>query len=75
MNNFVLHVDSQGKMPIMTKIGVPLAPSVAKHHKYWVEYRNDRPVKARPFPQQHNVWDYGLHQFVELEGSSIKIVE
>ena len=65
--NFVIHTDSVGKVPVMTPIGVPLSPNLAKHHRYWIEYRNNKLVKARPYPGQDRVWDYSINQYVGID--------
>lgn len=74
MLNFVIYTDSDGKMPIMNKIGVPLSPSVAKHHRYWVEYRNNKPVKVRPYPGQDRVWDYSANAYVDINQPAISAI-
>lgn len=72
--NFVIYTDSDGKMPILNPIGVPLSPSVAKHHRYWIEYRSDKPVKVRPYPSQTKVWDYSVNKYVEINQPSISVI-
>jgi len=67
VKNFVIYTDAAGKMPILKRIGVPLSPTVAKHHKFWVEYRNDKPVLVRPYPGRTHVWDYSSNTYVELQ--------
>ncbi|MHA2082981.1 MAG: hypothetical protein ACXABD_04445 [Candidatus Thorarchaeota archaeon] len=74
MLNFVIYTDSDGKMPIMNKIGVPLSPSVAKHHRYWVEYRNNKPVKVRPYPGADRVWDYSANTYVDINQPAISVI-
>ena len=69
-SNFVIYTDSNGSLPVLRPIGVPLSLSFAKHHKYWVEYRNNKPVAVKPYPFQTSVWDYSVQESVSI--SSIK---
>lgn len=69
-DNFVIYTDSEGKMPQLRRPGVPVG---MKSHRYWVEYRGNRPVSARPYPGQEKVWDYDKQQYVPL--SSVRILK
>lgn len=71
-DNFVIYVDSEGKMPILRHIGEPLVGPVRLSHKYWVEYRNNVPVSAKPYPRQTGVWDYSKGKYVSVPTSSEK---
>ena len=73
MNDFIIYTDCTGNMPQLTKIGVPLAPSLEKSHKHWTEYRDNKPVLIRPLPNQSRVWDYSKNEFVSIEG--VKVVK
>ena len=73
-DNFVISTDSDGKMPVLTPLGVPLSPSVGNTHKYWVEYINNKPVRVRPFPGQETAWDYSENKMLTISESAIKIV-
>ncbi len=72
--NFVICTDSDGKMPIMVPIGVPLSPSDYKTHRYWVEYHNDKPVEVRPYPRQTKVWDCSTNKPIDINHPSITVV-
>jgi len=67
-SNFVIYVDSEGKMPVLSQIGVPLHPDRRKSHKYWTEYRDNFPVKCNPHPGQTTVWDYKHGKYIPLLG-------
>lgn len=69
-DNFVIYVDSGGKMPILRRIGVPLGGPIYKSHRYWVEYRNNVPVSAKPYPGQLACWDYSKGKYVSVPSTS-----
>ncbi len=70
MFNFVIYTDKNGKMPVLKPLGVPLGGPVCKSHRYWVEYRNNTPVKCKPYPGQEQMWDYKQNKHVPITSLS-----
>lgn len=66
-DNFYIYVDSDGKMPQLT-----YKPWTSKSHRYWTQYRNNKPISVKPHPKQTHVWDYSTNSSVKV--SSVKQV-
>jgi hypothetical protein len=49
-DNFFISVDPDGNMPNLTH-GKPCK-------LFWVEYRNNQPVRYCPYPKQDRLWNY-----------------
>ena len=56
-NNYVRDTDFTGKYPVYVRLGVPQPPHTRSSHRWWVEYRGNRPVLCRPYPGQSDVLD------------------
>ena len=67
-DNFVIYTDSEGKLPQLRRIGVPLGcPLSLPDHNYWTEYRNNKPVKIRPYPGQTREWCYDRCEYISID--------
>ena len=62
-NNFTIHTDRQGKLPVLTK-GKERPP---RSHVCCIEYINNRPVYCVKYEGQTQVWDYSIQKYVPLE--------
>lgn len=59
--NFFIYFDSEGKLPQLRRSRWRNGP---KHHRYWVQYVNDKPVRCNPYPGMEKAWCYSSHKFI-----------